>query len=406
MSFKNFIKEAKIIQAIEDLGFTDPTPIQEKAIPEIQKGHDLRAAAQTGTGKTAAFILPALTRLVESPSKGTGPRILILLPTRELAMQVEAETAKLCRHLPHIVTACVYGGVPYYVQNKKLSKKYDILIATPGRLIDFLKQKKIQLSRVEMMVLDEADRMLDMGFIEPVEYIASLTPQSRQTVMFSATYGRKVIMLAEKLLRDPVAIKIAPEVREQSQIEQHLHHTDNLDHKYRLLEHLLADTMINQAIIFSSTKAQTEQISNKLRQSGLDAAALHGDMNQRQRTRTMQLMRDKKVRFLVATDVAARGIDVQTISHVINFDLPHSLDDYIHRIGRTGRAGSKGIAISFTSYKDHQLRKQIERFAGLQTTPAAVAGQPADRENRKFRPRSGPRTGFQRGPRKRTSFIR
>ncbi len=373
MKFDEFITDPSILRALEELGFENATPIQEKAIPEVMKGVDLRASAQTGTGKTAAFILPALVRLLKA-SVGANPRVLILVPTRELAMQVAADTAKLSKYLPNLKTVCLYGGVPYPIQNRQLAKKFDILVATPGRLIDHLQQKRVKLSSIEMLILDEADRMLDMGFIEPVEYIASLALPSRQTLMFSATYGKKVMKLAETLLNDPIEVKIEKEMRNHDLIEQHLHRSENLDHKYRLLEHVLAESSYQQAIVFSATKMQTEQIADKLCERGFQAAAMHGDMNQRQRTRTMQQLREGKIRILVATDVAARGIDVQSISHVINFDLPHSLEDYIHRIGRTGRAGSKGFAVSFASPKDHEVRKEIERFTGLKMTSLIIPG--------------------------------
>lgn len=376
MNFEDLISDANLLKAIEEQGFKEATPIQEQAIPLILKGADLHASAQTGTGKTAAFMLPALTRLATASSHGSGPKILVLVPTRELAMQVTAETQKLGRYLPRLNVVCIYGGVPYHTQNRQLARGYDILVATPGRLIDHIEQKHVRLGRLEMLILDEADRMLDMGFIEPVEYIASLTPKTRQTLMFSATFGRNVLNLAQSLLRDPLEIKITHASKSPDQIEQHLHGADNLDHKYRLLEHVLTDSAVKQAIVFSSTKAQTEQIAEKLRDCGFQAVALHGDMNQRQRTRTMHQMREGKIHILVATDVAARGIDVHTISHVINFDLPHSLDDYIHRIGRTGRAGAKGIALSFASARDNNLRKQIERFTGKKMTSLTLPKKP------------------------------
>ncbi len=381
MTFKEIISNSHLLRILEELGFDTPTEIQLKAIPEVLKGADLLASAQTGTGKTAAFLLPALSRLAQ-PSNGKGPRVLILVPTRELAMQVAAEAEKLGRYLPHISTVCMYGGVPYHMQNRKLGKKFDILIATPGRLIDNIEQKKVQLGQLEMLILDEADRMLDMGFIEPVEFIASLTPSTRQTLLFSATFGKKVVKLAEKLLTDPVEVNVKQAHLPLDQIEQLIHRTDNREHKYQLLKELLADETLQQAIVFSSTKIQTEHIADQLCEDGFEAGAIHGDMNQRQRTRTMQQMRQGKIRILVATDVAARGIDVQTITHVINFDLPQSIEDYIHRIGRTGRAGAKGVAISFASYKDHALRKQIEQFMGSngQTSAEETEQRPAKRK--------------------------
>ena len=374
MQFKDFIDNEKILRALTELGFETPTPIQEMAIPEIMKGRDLRASAQTGTGKTAAFLLPALIRL--SKSKGQrDPRVLILVPTRELAMQLATETAKLGRYLG-LTTVCLFGGVPYPEQNRKLSRPYDILIATPGRLIDHMERRRVHLNHVEMFILDEADRMLDMGFIEPVEHIASKVSPTRQTLMFSATFNKKIQKLSATLLKDPLEIKSETADQNLDKIEQMLHSTHSLDQKHQLLEQLLSQPGLDQAIVFSATKIQSERISDHLQDKGFKAAALHGDMSQRERTRTIRQLREKQIQILVATDVAARGIDVLTISHVITFDLPHNLEDYIHRIGRTGRAGAKGIAHSFVSRKDQYLRREIERFSGMQPSPDSKSSQP------------------------------
>lgn len=375
----------KIQQAIADLGHTTPTPIQEQAIPKVLEGCDLQASAQTGTGKTAAFILPAINKLTV-PMPGRGPRILILVPTRELAMQVATEAAKYTKHLPQIKTVCIYGGMPYPLQNKQLSKPYDIIVATPGRLIDHLERGRIQLSRIQMLILDEADRMLDMGFVEPVEHIASLTPKNRQTLMFSATLKGNVMKLSKRLLTNPLEVAIEPSYSEQANIEQQVHTVDNIDHKYRLLDHLLADQTMSQVIVFTATKHQADQLADKLCEDGFPASALHGDMNQRQRTRTIAALRKGAIRILVATDVAARGIDVPTISHVINFDLPMSAEDYVHRIGRTGRAGATGIALSFAAHRDNRLVQEIEKFTGKKMTPTVIPGMEP-----KFKPQFKPR---------------
>jgi len=363
MKFKDLISDEKILKALEEAGYTAPTPIQEKAISKLVEGVDIRASAQTGTGKTAAFLLPALMRL-KTPSPGTGPRVLILAPTRELAMQIAAEAAKYSKYLPHVKTVCVYGGAPYPPQMRQLARPYDILIATPGRLIDYMDQKRVSLGRIEILILDEADRMLDMGFIKPVEKIAQATPKSRQTVFFSATMQGAVQTLSRKLLNNPVEINIAHAHDKHENIQQMLHHVDSPDHKYKLLLSILKDPSLKQAIVFTSTKHHAKKLTDKLCQGGYRAGALHGNLNQRQRTRTLEQMRQGEFRVLVATDVAARGIDVQTISHVINFDLPRCAEDYVHRIGRTGRAKATGIAISFASAKDRKLIKQIERFTG------------------------------------------
>jgi len=373
--FKELGLHASILKAIEEAGHTTPTPIQAQAIPEILKGSDLRASAQTGTGKTAAFILPSLHRL-SNPSTlpGKGPRILILVPTRELAMQVAVEAAKYSKYVSRCKTVCIYGGAPYPPQNRDLSRPHEILVATPGRLIDHMEQGRIDFSRVEMFILDEADRMLDMGFIHPVEQISAQLPKSRQTLMFSATLAGSVMKLSDRLLSKPVEIRIAQDKLNCDNIEQRLHPVDNLEHKYRLLDHLLNDPGMTQTIIFTATKRQADHLVDKLEELGRNARALHGGMNQRQRTRTIKEMRSEMFDILVATDVAARGIDIQTISHVINFDLPRSTEDYVHRIGRTGRAGATGIAMSFASSKDMSIVRQIEKFTGQKLNMQQIPG--------------------------------
>lgn len=363
-----------IQQAIGDLGHTVPTPIQEQAIPKVLEGADLFASAQTGTGKTAAFLLPALQKLTTGQGPYKGPRVLILVPTRELAMQVAAEAVKYTKYLPRIKTVCIYGGMPYPVQNRQLSKPYDILVATPGRLIDHIERKRIQLGAIHTMVLDEADRMLDMGFVEPVQYIASLTPQPRQTLLFSATLKSNVLQLARKLLTNPVTISIEPSSQEKKNIEQKVLTADNIDHKHKLLSHLLQDEAIEQVIVFTGTKYLADELTDKLCVEGQAANALHGDMNQRQRTRTIAAFRKGAIRVLVATDVAARGIDVSTVSHVINFDLPNNCEDYIHRIGRTGRAGASGTAFSFALHREGGVVRQIEKFIGKPMVPMTIVG--------------------------------
>src|SRR5581483_7751984 len=375
MNFEEIALHPSILKAIKDAGFTSPTPIQSQAIPEVIKGSDLRASAQTGTGKTAAFILPSLNRLsAPSTLPGKGPRVLILVPTRELAMQVAVEAAKYSKYLPRCKTVCIYGGAPYPPQNRDLARPHEILVATPGRLIDHMEQGRIDFSRVELFILDEADRMLDMGFIQPVELIASKLPPSRQTLMFSATLAGNVMKLSNRLLKNPVEIIITPAQVKHENIEQRLHRVDNLEHKYRLLDNLLSDPDMTQTIIFTATKRQADSLVEKLARGGKSARALHGGMNQRQRTRTIKEMRQEEFEILVATDVAARGIDISTITHVINFDLPRNTDDYVHRIGRTGRAGASGIAMSFASSKDMSIVRQIEKFTGQRMNPHQIPG--------------------------------
>lgn len=375
MTFDQMGLNPKILKALSEAGYNEPTEVQAKAIPKILKGFDIRASAQTGTGKTAAFLLPALNRLTAPPSKpGRGPRVLILAPTRELAMQIATQSQKYSKHLHKAKTVCVYGGAPVHTQLRQLHRPYDILIATPGRLIDFIHRRKIDLSRIEMLVLDEADRMLDMGFIEPVEEIVAATPSSRQTLLFSATLRGSVLKLSERLLNKPLEIVVHAEKAKHDHIKQKLHYTDNLSHKNRLLDHILNEKGVNCTIVFTSTKRHADQLVDELLDKDYQAAALHGDMNQRQRTRTIMRFKEGKVKILIATDVAARGLDVNGITHVINFDLPRNIEDYVHRIGRTGRAGKEGTALSFAAGADTSLVKRIERFTGQEIDVVEIAG--------------------------------
>lgn len=398
MLFKELIDDEKILKTLADLGYATATPIQSEAIPQVLKGGDLRASSQTGTGKTAAFLLPTLVKLTRSSNRGK-PKVVVLVPTRELAIQVATEAAKLGRSL-NLATVTLYGGVPYQRQIRDLSRPHDILIATPGRLIDLMEKGKVHLQQIEVFILDEADRMLDMGFIGPVEEIASKLPANRQTLMFTATFGKNVRKLSSKLLKDPFEISTDHTENKLANIEQHFLRADGLSEKNRCLEKIIAESQIHQAIIFSSTKRQTRQIANDLRSMGLAVGALHGDLNQRQRTKTLTQFRAGKIKFLVATDVAGRGIDVLTISHVINFDVPQSLDDYIHRIGRTGRAGNKGVAFSFFSSKDWEIRREIEQFSGIKVPGEDKPGHSGKRGDKKPQGRrhgknfGKPRAGF------------
>lgn len=392
-NFKQLQLHPGILKALDDSGYVSPTPIQNEAIPLIMQGHDIQASAQTGTGKTAAFLLPALNRLTKpSNGPGIGPRILVLVPTRELAMQVSQEAVKYSRHLNRVKTVCIYGGTPYPIQNRQLSRPLEILVATPGRLIDHLERGRIDFSRLEMLVLDEADRMLDMGFIEPVEQIAAQTPVNRQTLLFSATLKGSVLKLSKRLLREPKEVAVEPEKIEHELIEQRLLYTDNLDHKNRLLNHLLDDPEITQAIVFTSTKLHADKLVAELKQEDHLASALHGDMNQAKRTRTMKRLKNGEIRVLVATDVAARGIDVSTITHVINFDLPRNVEDYLHRIGRTGRAGASGIAYSFASHKEADHLQKIEKYTGKKMIVHTIEGLEP-----KFKPEPARKPAAKRG---------
>ncbi|MFM9835957.1 MAG: DEAD/DEAH box helicase [Methylophilaceae bacterium] len=374
MSFESLNLHPSILRAIEEAGYTTPTPIQAQAIPEIMAGHDIMASAQTGTGKTAGFTLPALN-LLATPhaSNSRGPRILVLVPTRELAAQVNESARKYGKYI-RARTVSIVGGMPYPLQNKLLSQPLDILVATPGRFIDHMERGRIDLTRLQMLILDEADRMLDMGFMPDVERICQALPKERQTLLFSATLDGNIGRIARDILKNPKTIQVAQQKEKHANIEQRLHYVDDMTHKNKLLEHLLIAPDMNQAIIFTSTKRHADLLAEDLYAAGHKTAALHGDMTQGARNRTLTKLRHGDVKVLVATDVAARGIDVQGISHVINYDLPKFAEDYVHRIGRTGRAGANGIAISFASNMDRHILRKIEQFTGNRMEPAVIEG--------------------------------
>lgn len=400
MSFETLNLSEPILKAIAACGYTAPTPIQAESIPLALAGKDLIGSAQTGTGKTASFVLPALERLLTpSTLKGKGPRILVLTPTRELANQV-TDAVRSYGKFMRVRCGAILGGMPYREQMALLSQPVDIIVATPGRLIDHLDRRSINLSRLELLILDEADRMLDMGFSEDVDRIAAASPEDRQTLLFTATMDDAMAKLAKRLLKDPVRIAVAATAVTELQIEQRLHVTDDMRHKNRLLQHLIADASLTKAIIFSATKRDADMLASELFSQGHAAAALHGDMSQGARNKTIVNMRRGKVRLLVATDVAARGLDVTGISHVINFDLPKFAEDYVHRIGRTGRAGASGIAISFCSGNEVAYLDKIERFTGKALPQHVIEGleptRPLRRAGgapgaRKGRPSSDPR---------------
>ncbi|MBC7786024.1 MAG: DEAD/DEAH box helicase [Methylophilaceae bacterium] len=374
MTFASLNLHPSILRAIEDSGYTIPTPIQAQAIPEVLAGNDIMASAQTGTGKTAAFMLPALN-LLATPhtSNSRGPRILVLVPTRELAAQVNDSARNYGKHI-RARTVSIVGGMPYPLQNKLLSQPLDILVATPGRFIDHLERGRIDVSRLQMLILDEADRMLDMGFMPDVERICNALPVERQTLLFSATLDGNIGRIARDILRNPKTIQVAQQKEKHANIEQRLHYVDDMTHKNKLLEHLLIAPGVNQAIIFTSTKRHADILAEDLYAAGHKTAALHGDMTQGARNRTLTKLRHGDVKVLVATDVAARGIDINGITHVINYDLPKFAEDYVHRIGRTGRAGASGIAISFASNMDRHILRKIEQYTGNKLEAAVVEG--------------------------------
>jgi superfamily II DNA/RNA helicase len=335
-----------------------------------------------------------LQRLAEDRNKRPigAPRILVLTPTRELAQQVTDAAATYGKFMRHVRIAAVVGGVSYLPQNRALAQTLDILVATPGRLTDHLQRGRVDLSQVELLVLDEADRMLDMGFLEPVEAIAQATPAGRQTVLFSATLDGAIAGLAKRILRKPRLISVEGARDKHANIEQRLHFVDDRDHKDRLLDHLLSDVDLNQAIVFTATKRDADEIAANLQAQGHAVAALHGDMNQFHRSRALNGMKQGRIRVLVATDVAARGIDVAGVSHVINYDLPRQPESYVHRIGRTGRAGAKGLALSFAHRGERGLLARIEGFTGQRIAPHVVPGfEP------KVRTQSDPRADSRRG---------
>jgi superfamily II DNA/RNA helicase len=393
MSFAELGLNPLILKAVEATGYTEPSPVQAQAIPAALTGADLLVSAQTGSGKTAAFLLPSLCRLTEPAHvSGNGPRILVLTPTRELAQQVEKAARTYGNELRRLRTVSLVGGSPYALQLKMLSQPVDVVVATPGRLMDHMERGRIDFSRLEVLVLDEADRMLDMGFIDDIQAIVDRTPKTRQTLLFSATLDGVVGKLAREMTRDPQRIEVVPCETRQAQIDQQLLFVDDHGHKTRLLDHLLTDVALQQALIFTATKAGAEELTGSLQERGFAAEALHGDMPQHKRNRTLQRLREGRTKVLVATDVAARGIDVVGISHVINFDAPRQAEDYVHRIGRTGRAGRSGVAVTMLGFRDRHLQRSIERYTGQAIRIEVIAGlEPRARSDRDA-PR-GPRPG-------------
>ncbi|NYT22551.1 DEAD/DEAH box helicase, partial [Alcaligenaceae bacterium] len=351
-----------LLRAIAEAGYTQPTPIQAQAIPQVIAGGDVLAAAQTGTGKTAGFTLPILHRLLNTPAgqrKPGRPRVLVLTPTRELAAQVEESVRTYGKHT-QVRSMVMFGGVNINPQITTLRKPLDILVATPGRLLDHAGQKTVDLSGVEMLVLDEADRMLDMGFIRDIRKVLALLPKQRQNLLFSATFSDEIRGLATGLLKDPIEVSVARRNTASELVEQGVVLTEQ-SHKRELISHIIRGRGWHQVLVFTRTKHGANRLAEKLVKDGLTAAAIHGNKSQAARTRALSGFKDGKIAVLVATDIAARGLDIDQLPQVVNFELPNVPEDYVHRIGRTGRAGSPGSALSLVDNSEIKLLKDIEK---------------------------------------------
>ncbi|WP_296417866.1 DEAD/DEAH box helicase [Vulcanococcus sp. DEBay_Sum22DG08_74] len=362
-----------IVEAVLQKGYSQPSSIQQQCIPAVLAGRDVMAAAQTGTGKTAGFTLPMLERLRHGPhARGRIVRSLVLTPTRELAAQVADNVKAYSRHLD-LRSDVVFGGVKINPQITRLQAGADVLVATPGRLMDLVQQGAISLDRVEILVLDEADRMLDMGFIRDIQKILRLLPAKRQNLLFSATFETSIRRLATGLLHEPVQLQVTPENRTAATVEHILHPCD-MARKPDLLCHLIASNDWQQVLVFSRTKHGANRVADRLSAEGMAAAAIHGNKSQGARTRALAGFKSGELRVLVATDIAARGIDIHQLPHVVNLDLPNQAEDYVHRIGRTGRAGHSGHAVSLVAAEEHELLRAIERLTGKKLPKQEIPG--------------------------------
>ena len=393
MKFSSLGLDPCLIDALSNKGYETPTPIQEKAIPSILEGHDLLAAAQTGTGKTAAFTLPILQRLLTRKSRPpSGPSVLVVVPTRELAAQVSESIHTYGSQTP-ITQAVLFGGVGLRPQIDALRRRPDIVVATPGRLLDLHSQGEIQLNSIEIVVLDEADRMLDMGFIRDIRKILSLTPRTRQSLLFSATFSKDIRELAASLLKNPQSIEVAPRNAPAERVEQQAYIVQK-DHKKSLLIHLITTGLWGQTLVFTRTKHGANRLAQQLERDGFQVGVIHGNKSQTARTRALQDFKENRVQVLVATDIAARGLDIPELPHVVNYELPDVPADYVHRIGRTGRAGAGGLAISLVSSDESARLHDIERLLGRKLirghAPEGLkAAEPLPEAPRK--PRPGPK---------------
>jgi ATP-dependent RNA helicase RhlE len=395
-----------VLRAVDAAGYTHPTPIQAAAIPQLLEGRDLLGCAQTGTGKTAAFALPILHRLAATNERAAprAPRVLVLSPTRELAAQIGESFGAYGRYLP-IRQTVIYGGVGQHAQVQAIAKGVHILVATPGRLQDLMNQRHVRLDRLEVFVLDEADRMLDMGFLPDIRRIVAALPRQRQSLFFSATMPPDISELAESLLADPVRIAVTPVSSPVERIEQRVLHVAH-DGKRMLLNQLLENDDLHRVLVFTRTKRRAEFVSRELRSQGVRADAIHSDKSQSARNHALHGFRTGRTRVLVATDIAARGLDVDDISHVINYDLPHEPESYVHRIGRTGRAGASGMAYSFCSPPERGALREIEALLGAKIPAEGNAtAEPKSRNggNAGSFPRKPPKKRFK--PRNRRRYT-
>ncbi|CAI3133121.1 ATP-dependent RNA helicase RhlE [Acinetobacter calcoaceticus] len=381
-SFAEFSLHETLQQALEGLGFTTPTAVQEQAIPAALEGKDLLVSSQTGSGKTAAFLLPTLNALAGQESAVpfkdrmkavTQPNILVISPTRELAQQVSQDAIALVRHMKGVRIAAIMGGMPFAKQIQQL-KGAQVVVATPGRLLDLVNRRQIKLDQVDALIVDEADRMLDLGFSEDLEAISELAANRKQTLMFSATFADRIIRLASCMMKDPMRIAIETGHSTNTDITQTLHWTDGFEHKKKLLTHWLSDESLDQAVVFASTQEDTDMLAEELAEAGHSVVALHGAMPQTVRNRRLRSIREGRAKILVATDVAARGLDVPTISHVINFGLPMKHEDYVHRIGRTGRAGRTGQAITLATYRERGKIRALEEYLEARLSVSEIEG--------------------------------
>jgi superfamily II DNA/RNA helicase len=387
-SFTEFGFAEPIYRAVSELGYKEPTPIQAQAIPHVLQGRDVMGAAQTGTGKTAGFALPILQKLMVHANASASParhpvRALVIAPTRELADQIYANVAAYAKH-SNLKSAVVFGGVDIKPQIAAMRAGCEVLIATPGRLLDHVEQRTVNLSQVEIFVMDEADRMLDMGFLPDIQRIINLLPKQRQNLMFSATFSGDIRKLAESFLKDPVSVEVARRNATAENVEQKVYRVANTDAKRAAVAKLVKDNALSQVIVFTNTKIGAGRLARQLEKEGLNASAIHGDKSQQERLATLEGFKKGEIAILVATDVAARGLDIAELPAVINYDLPYSPEDYVHRIGRTGRAGASGIALALMTAEDERLLHEIEKLIKRQlpVETLAVEAPPRDPESR------------------------